>query len=144
MYKRIYILRFPKETIDQPIIYKLVKKFDVEINILKADIFLQQDGLMVLELVGHKKNVDGGLKFIKSLGVTVESQANTIRRDDEKCFQCGACTGICPAGALAIKRPEMAVLFDPELCTACGLCVQVCPVRAMEICLDRDIKSLAA
>lgn len=144
MYKRIYILRFPKETIDQPIIYKLVKKFDVEINILKADIFLQQDGLMVLELVGHKKNVDGGLKFIKSLGVTVESQANTISRDDEKCFQCGACTGICPAGALAIKRPEMAVLFDPELCTACGLCVQVCPVRAMEICLDRDIKSLAA
>jgi ferredoxin len=38
----------------------------------------------------------------------------------------------------------MEVLFDPDKCTACGLCVQVCPARAMEICLDRDIKSLAA
>ena len=144
MYKRIYILRFPKETIDQPIIYKLVKKFDIEFNILKADIFLQQDGLMVIELSGHKKNVENGLKFIKGLGVVVESQATSVRRDDEKCYQCGACTGICPTEALSLKRPEMEVLFDPDKCTACGLCVQVCPARAMEICLDRDIKSLAA
>lgn len=144
MYKRIYILRFPKETIEQPIIYKLVKKFDIEFNILKADIFLRQDGLMVLELSGHKNNVQNGLKFIKDLGVIVESQATSIRRDDEKCYQCGACTGICPTGSLYIKRPEMEVLFDPEKCTACGLCVQVCPVRAMEICLDKDIAPLAA
>ncbi len=144
MYKRIYILRFPKEKIDQPIIYKLVKKFDIEFNILKADIFLQQDGLMVLELSGHKKNIQNGLKYIKDLGVIVESQATSIRRDDDKCYQCGVCTGICPTEALYLKRPEMEVLFDPEKCTACGLCVQVCPVRAMEICLDKATNSLAA
>ena len=138
MYKRIYILRFPKENIDQPIICQLAKKFDVEFNILKADIYLQQEGLIVLELSGHKKNVQKGLAYIREQGVDVESQLTSIRRDDEKCYQCGACTGICPTGALHIKRPEMEILFDPEKCTACGLCVPVCPVRAMEICLDKS------
>lgn len=142
MYKRIYILRFSKETIDQPIICRLAKNFDVEFTILKADIYLQQDGLIVLELSGHKKNVEDGLQYIKDQGVKVESQLTSIRRDDEKCYQCGACTGICPSGALHIKRPSMAVIFDPEKCTACGLCVHVCPVRAMEICLDRDVNNL--
>lgn len=138
MYKRIYILRFPKENIDQPIICQLAKQFDVEFNILKADIYLQQDGLIVLELAGQKKNVEKGLAYIEEKGVKVENQLTSIRRDDEKCYQCGACTGICPSGALSIKRPEMAVLFDPERCTACGLCVPVCPVRAMEICLKHN------
>jgi len=139
MYKKICILRFPKEKIDQPIICQLAKQYDVEFNILKADIYLQQDGLIVLELSGHKKNVQKGVQYIKDQGVDVESQLTSIRRDDDKCYQCGVCTGICPTGALHIKRPEMAVVFDPEKCTACGLCVPVCPVRAMEICLDKPV-----
>lgn len=136
MYNRTYLLRFPKENIDQPIICNLVKHYDIEFNILKADIFLQQDGLMVLEISGHKKNVQSGLSYLKKQGVTVESLATVVNRDDDKCFQCGACTGLCPTGALAVQRPEMSVPFDPEKCTGCGLCVTVCPVRAMTISLD--------
>ena len=142
MYKRMYLLRFPKESIDQPIICNLVKQYDVEFNILKADIFLQQDGLMVLEIVGHKKNVQAGLKYLKKVGVKVETLATVISRDEEKCFQCGACTGICTTEALSIKRPEMAVDFNPEKCSGCGLCVNVCPVRAMEISLDHNLGSI--
>ncbi len=138
MYNRMYLLRFPKETIDQPIICNLVKHYDIEFNILKADIFLQQDGVMVLELSGHKKNVQAGINYLKKLGVKVETLATVVSRDEESCFQCGACTGICAPGALAIKRPEMAVLFDPEKCSGCGLCVTVCPVRAMSISLDPE------
>lgn len=136
MYNRMYLLRFQKESIDQPIIYNLVKHYDIEFNILKADIFLQQDGLMVLELSGHKKNVQAGISYLKKQGVSVESLATVVNRDEEKCFQCGACTGLCPTGALAVKRPEMSVPFDPEKCTGCGLCVTVCPVRAMSVSLD--------
>ncbi|MDH3996213.1 MAG: 4Fe-4S binding protein [Desulfobulbaceae bacterium] len=44
---------------------------------------------------------------------------------------------MCPTGALALKRPEMAVIFDAEKCSGCGLCVAVCPVKAMEVSLDR-------
>lgn len=136
MSNRIYVLKFPKETIDQPIICKLVKKYGVEFNILKADINLQQEGVMVLEMVGHKAKVDEGIKYLKDVGVVVERVAAGIRRDDEKCFQCGACTGICPTGALHIRRSDMAVLFDLDKCTGCGLCVGVCPVKAMAVSLQ--------
>ena len=138
----MYLLRFPKETIDQPIIYQLVKQYDIEFNILKADIFLQQDGVMVLELSGLKENVLTGLKYLRKAGVKVEPLASVINRDSEKCFECGACTGICPTKALSIHRPDMAVIFDPEKCTGCGLCVNVCPVRAMEISLEHTVKSI--
>lgn len=136
MYSRIYVLKFPKEISDQPIICNLIRKHDLEFNILKAAILLQQDGLLVLQLKGHKTNVDKGLDYLRQQGVKTESLASTVRRDEEKCFQCGACTGICPTGALAISRPEMAVLFEPERCSGCGLCVAVCPVRAMQVSLD--------
>ena len=66
--------------------------------------------------------------------------AGKIRRDESKCFQCGACTGICPVGALAVHRPDMAVVFSPEKCTGCGLCVVGCPVRAMEVSFDEIVE----
>ncbi|MBU0945941.1 MAG: 4Fe-4S binding protein [Proteobacteria bacterium] len=135
MSTRIYILRFPKETSNDPIIYQLVKQYDIEFNILKADILPQREGVMILELKGAKESVNKGIEFLKSLGVKVERLAASIHRDDKKCFQCGACTGICPVGALAIQRPEMLVVFDPEKCTGCSLCVPICPVRAMEVSL---------
>lgn len=137
VYTRIYILRFPKDIVDQPIICQLVKQFDVEFNILKATILPQHEGVMILELRGHKDNIKKGLSYLKGLDVKSESIATSIHRDDEKCFQCGACTGICPTGALSLKRPEMAVIFDPEKCSGCGLCVTVCPVKAMEVSLDK-------
>lgn len=133
MATRIYILRFPKETSSDPMIYQLVKKYDIEFNILKADILPQREGVMILELKGAKDKVKNALDYLKSFNVRVERLAAAINRDDEKCFQCGACTGICPVGALAIKRPEMEVVFDPEKCTGCSLCVPICPVRAMEV-----------
>ena len=139
MSNRIFVLKFSKENIDQPIICKLVKEYGVEFNILKADITLQQEGVMVLELMGHKAKVDQGIRYLKGVGVQVEKVAAGIRRDDEKCFQCGACTGICPTGALSIQRPDMAVLFEPDKCSGCGLCVAVCPLRAMAVCLEQPV-----
>ncbi|HBI14887.1 MAG TPA: (Fe-S)-binding protein [Desulfobulbaceae bacterium] len=140
MYTRIYFLRFPKETSDQPIIYQLVRRYDIEFNILKADILPQREGIMILELKGLRENVKEALAYLKDLGVNVERLAGKIRRDEDRCFQCGACTGVCPVGALFIRRPDMAVLFDPEKCTGCGLCVPVCPIRAMEVCFDEIVE----
>ena len=136
MYTRIYFLRYPKETSEQPIIYQLVKQYDVEFNILKADIRPQRDGIMILELKGNKENVREALAYLKSLGVQAERLATKVGRNEEKCFQCGACTGICPVGALYVERPSMEVRFDVEKCTGCGLCVTGCPVRAMQVSFD--------
>jgi len=144
MNTRIYVLKFPKEVIDQPIISNLVRNHDLQFNILKATILLQQEGVMVLEFIGHKANVKQGLAYLKEMGVKVQSMAGNIRRDDEKCYQCGACTGVCPTGALSLHRPDMAVLFDEDKCTACGLCVSVCPARAMAVSLNGSVAELAA
>lgn len=139
LFTQIYVLRFPKETSDRPFIYQLVKEYDIEFNILKADILLQREGVMILELKGtSKQNVNAALDFLRGFGVQVERLAARIHRDDEKCFQCGACTGICPVGALFVKRPLMEVLFDPQKCTGCSLCVTVCPVRAMAVSLAEE------
>ena len=140
MYTRIYFIRFPKETSDQPIIYQLVRRYDVEFNILKADILPQREGIMIIELKGLRENVQESLIYLKDLGVKVERLAGKIRRDEDRCFQCGACTGVCPVGALSIRRPDMAVIFDPEKCTGCGLCVTACPVRAMEVSFDEIVE----
>ncbi len=139
MFTQIYLLRFPKETSDQPFVYRLVKEYDLEFNILKADILLQREGIMIIELKGSSKtNVKAGLGFLREMGIKTERLAARIRRDDENCYQCGACTAVCSPGALHIRRPEMAVMFDVEKCTGCGLCVPLCPVRAMEVSLGGD------
>jgi ferredoxin len=94
---------------------------------------------MVLELSGHRKNFQRGVRYLRGLGVKVENIGQDIKRDDEKCFQCGACTAVCPTGALYIKRPEMEVIFDSERCSACELCVSACMARAMEVNFDRSL-----
>jgi ferredoxin len=140
MYTRIFFLRFPKEIVDKPIICSLVRQFDVEFNILKADVLPQREGIMIIELKGIRENVKESLVYLKEQGVKVERLAGKIRRDETKCFQCGACTGICPVGALAINRPDMSVVFLPEKCTGCGLCVVGCPVRAMQVSFDEIVE----
>ena len=139
MHTQIYLLRFPKDTSDRPFVYRLVKDYDLEFNILKADILLQREGMMILEIKGAKESVKAGLDYLRGHGLRVQRLASRIRRDDSKCFQCGECTGVCPSAALSISRPSMEVLFDAERCTGCNLCVPICPVRAMEISLDRDM-----
>jgi ferredoxin len=139
VFTQIYLLRFPKDTSDQPFVYRLVKEYDIEFNILKADILLQREGVMIIELKGSSKNnVKAGLDYLRKMGIKIERLAARIRRDDNMCFQCGACTAVCTPGALYIKRPEMEVIFDAEKCTGCSLCVSLCPVRAMEVSLGED------
>ncbi len=139
MYSKMLSLRFPKKIVNEPIAVNLVKKFDLSFNILKATIYPRKEGFMVLQLSGHRKNFQRGVRYLKGLGIKVESIGQDIKRDEEMCFQCGACTAVCPTGALYIKRPEMEVIFDTDKCSACELCVSACPARAMEVKFNRSL-----
>ena len=139
MYSKILSLRFPKKTVNEPVVVTLVKKFDLSFNILKATIYPRKEGLMVLDLSGHRKNFQRGVRYLKDLGVKVENIGQGIKRDEGKCFQCGACTAVCPTGALYIKRPEMEVIFDSDKCSACELCVSACMAQAMEVKFDKSL-----
>ncbi len=139
MYSKTLSLRFPEKIVDQPIAVNLVKKFDLSFNILKATIYPRKEGFMVIELSGHRKNFKEGVRYLKSLGIKVENIGHDIKRDEETCFQCGACTAVCPTGALYIKRPEMEVIFNKDRCSACELCVVACPARAMKVRFNRSL-----
>ena len=138
MYTRMLVLRFPPEVTDKPLVCSLSQEFDLCFNILKAEILPGQEGLMVLEVSGHKKKVSEGLKFLRQQGVKVKSVAQEISRNDSLCIQCGACTGICPTMALRVDPNTMEVIFEPEKCQGCELCLAVCPVKAMEIRFSKD------
>ncbi len=128
------VLTIPKDKIDKPIVYKLIKEFDLIFNILKASITPDQEGHMVLELSGEKSEVDKGIKYLRDQGVSIQPLSKEIKVDWDKCTQCGACVSICPTDALYIKdRKTMEVAFDPEKCIACELCIRPCPPRAIEV-----------
>jgi ferredoxin len=139
MHSRMLVLRFSKDIVDQPIIANLVRDFNLSFNILKAQIFPRKEGMLVMELRGIKRDFEKGIRYLENLGVDIEPVGQGIRRDDDKCYQCGACTAVCPTGALHVNRPDMHVLFESERCSACELCVKTCPVRAMIVTFDKTL-----
>jgi len=128
------VLNFPKDKIDKPIVYKLIKDHHLSFNIMKASITPDQEGHMVLELDGENAEIDKGIKYLKDQGVSVEPLSKDIKVNWDKCTQCSACVSICPTEALYIKdRKTMEVAFDSDKCIACELCIKPCPPRAIEV-----------
>ncbi|MCL5057922.1 MAG: 4Fe-4S binding protein [Actinobacteria bacterium] len=125
------VLRFGPDITEKPIIYRLVKDYDLLINIVKANVNPQKEGTMVLEITGD--HIEGGMNYLRGIGVQVQALSQEIVRDEDRCTMCGACTAICPTGALFIERPAMEVNFDGDKCVVCQLCLKICPVRAMEV-----------
>ncbi|MDD5348462.1 MAG: 4Fe-4S binding protein [Candidatus Omnitrophica bacterium] len=130
--KRI-VLHFPHRLVDQPIVYKLVKDFDLNFNILKAYVTPQEEGLMVLELSGSDENFKRGISYLESSGVRIQPLSEDIVRRDEKCTHCGVCVPICPVNAFTIDPATRKVLFHEDKCIACELCIKICPTHAMEV-----------
>jgi L-aspartate semialdehyde sulfurtransferase ferredoxin len=126
-------LRFPHRLVDKPIIYRLVKDYDLEFNILKASITPREEGLLVLELSGRKKSYDDAVRFLKQSGVDLQSLAQDVLRDEDRCTHCGACVTVCPVGAFTVEPGTRRVTFQQDKCIACELCIRACPVRAMEV-----------
>ena len=127
------VLRFPKRLVDRPIIYRLVKDYDLEFNILKASVTQEEEGLMVLELKGDQKEYDKGVRFLLKTGVKIQSLSQDVTRNEERCTSCGVCITICPTDAFELELPSQRVLFHNEKCIACDLCIKACPPRAMEV-----------
>ena len=130
--KRV-VLHFPPRLVEQPIIYRLVKDYNLVLNILKASVTPKEEGLLVMELSGTLEDYDSGIKYLQDVGVRIQSLGQDIMRNDARCTHCGACVVICPTGALALDPKTRMVNFIEDKCTACELCVLACPPRAMEV-----------
>ncbi|MBU0600706.1 4Fe-4S binding protein [bacterium] len=133
MIKKRMVLTFPKETIEQPITYHLIKDYDLMVNILSAKINPNEKGRMVLEISGKKGSLDKGIDYLKNLRISIQPLAKDVRWNEERCIHCSACIPLCPSRALSIDRDKMKISFNSERCIVCGFCLKACPYQAIEI-----------
>jgi ferredoxin len=130
--KRI-VLHFPRRLLDQPIVCRLVKEYNLDFNILKASITPDDEGLMVMELEGKQADFDRGIGYLTKTGVKIQPLSQNVIRNEERCTHCGACVAICPAAAFEVDPVTRLVKFRDEKCLVCGICLTACPPRAMEL-----------
>lgn len=64
-------LTFPEKLIKKPIIYQLVKDFDVIPNIRRANVD-ENFGWMVMELSGEDEELIKAIAYLKDIGIEVE------------------------------------------------------------------------
>ena len=130
---RRIVLHFPRSLVEQPIVCRLARDFNLEFNILKASVTPNEEGLLVLELSGGQKDYDKGIQYLNETGVEIQSLSQNVIRNEERCTHCGACITICPTGAFIIEPSTRLVDFSDTKCIVCGLCIKACPLRAMEL-----------
>lgn len=131
MAKKRLDLTFPPRQSLKPVVYHLVKDFDIVPNILRAQIQPGQQGRMVLEVTGSAGALAQGVAFLEAQGLTVREAASDIRLDETRCVTCGLCTAVCKPRALALADDEL--VFDKDSCVYCEACVAACPRRAIAL-----------
>ena len=127
------VLRFPAETVNEPITYILIKEYDVQVNILNADITHGKEGNLLIEMSGGEEHVDEALVYLENKHVEISPVVKTILFNEPLCIHCGACSSVCFPGALTMDESSRKLQFKPDQCVACELCIKACPLQLFEL-----------
>lgn len=130
--KRRFRLTFPHHLTDQPILYQLVRDYDLVLNIRRAQVLPDQTGVVSLEIQGPAQSIDRAITFLRAQGIEVTEHDRELGWDPEACVDCGACLPLCQPGALH-RLASGRVTLDRARCTLCGDCVQLCAYGALWI-----------
>ena len=68
---------FPEELVDRPMVYELVKEFDVVPNIRRANVEANS-GWTILELIGDQDRLDASIAYLEGLGCTVNRMEGDV------------------------------------------------------------------
>jgi ferredoxin len=129
-----YVLRYTAKNVSQPILWKLIKEFDLKVNILRAEISPGQEGSLLVEFAtDQQERVSAALKWLESIGVSWVSVAKHLRWDESRCTDCGGCSGVCFSGAITLDRNTWKLMVNRDLCIACGSCVSACPMACFSL-----------
>jgi ferredoxin len=124
-----YVLGYSADTVSEPILWKLTKDFDIRVNILRAEISPGQEGNLLVELdTPQQERLDAALAWLESIGVTWVNVAKRLSWDEDRCIDCGSCSGVCFSGAITLDRTSWKLVVDRDKCIACGGCVKACPM----------------
>jgi ferredoxin len=125
------LLYFPKSETEKPIVYHLVKDYNLIINIFRAKVTPEEYGYLVLDVTGTEEDIRRGMDFVRTLNVQIDENQKGVRWETGKCTMCGNCIPHCPTKALHIPdRATMEVAFDSSLCIECLSCLENCPFGA--------------
>jgi ferredoxin len=124
-------LKFPPRKTNEPIVTQLVK-FGLTFNILRASVSPGKTGSIVLELTGNEDDIQKGMEYLADEDILVRVYTESVMRYKDKCMHCGACTSVCPSGALTMNRDTWELEFSIDKCMLCGHCVRACPARAIK------------
>lgn len=127
------LLIFPEETVTKPITYRLVKDFDLEFNIMRAEITADIEGRILIEVKGTKENIEKGINYLNKEGITIQDASKDIILDKELCIHCGLCPSLCMTGALFMDKTSHRLVFEKNKCILCGFCENCCPLSAIKL-----------
>lgn len=131
--KKRMILSFPVNKVDEPLTYRLIKDYDVIVNILNADITPGRQGKLLIEMQASKEKIDTAVSYIEGLNIDCSPVQKSIHLNQEKCVHCGSCSAVCFSDALSMNKISRELIFRPEKCIACELCIQACPLQLFEL-----------
>jgi ferredoxin len=127
------ILTFPGALVDKPVVSGAIRRFDIEVNILQAFVTPSEEGrILAIVSSDDESEMEASLDYFRGAGVEVVLPVRNLVWNEERCTSCGACTGHCATGALAIDAVTGGVEFHPEKCIACELCIPSCGYAAVE------------
>jgi uncharacterized protein (DUF39 family)/ferredoxin len=124
--------RLPTDTTcEKPIIYHLVRDYNLVVNVFRAKVTPEEEGYLLLDVTGTEEDIERALEYVRTFDVTINFTGKGLTRDEDRCTSCGNCLAHCPTGALHVPdRATMAVAFDEAKCIECLACIRVCPFDA--------------
>ena len=68
---------FPESLVDRPMIYEIIKEYDVVPNIRRANVE-GHSGWVILEVNGAEDQLDGAVRYLEGLGCTVNRMEGDV------------------------------------------------------------------
>jgi ferredoxin len=126
-----YVLKFPQDIVENPILSETILETGVLMNILRAKVDYNE-GTVVVSIEGDEETQKKVVDLLKKKGVDVSRLKKSVVNEEERCISCGACIAVCPAGAISFNQNKE-IEIERDRCHRCGVCVEACPRRSLTI-----------
>ena len=126
------MLFFPRCECEKPIIYHLVKDYNLVVNVFRAKVTPEEEGYLVLDVTGTEEDIEQAMAFLRTFNVSINYSGKGVTRDENSCTHCGHCITHCPTSALRIdNKTTREVIYSEADCIECMACIRVCPFGAL-------------